>query len=498
MIDRVPRASKTIARIALAALLLPAAVLISSCRPSTPSPAPTADQSVVETRVAATLTALASTTTPTAVPSPTDTSPPPLATATHTETLLPPTPTWTEVPLPTATPTRTTTPPPVITDWRGEYYANRDLVGDPALVRNDVAVHFDWGEGSPAAGLPADSFSARWTRALDFEGVMYRFSVFVDDAVRLWVDGELIINEWHDSASHTVTVLYPMVRGTHTIKLEYYEHGGRAHVQLWWEKAESYPDWKGEYWSNRDLSGSPAIVRNDQSVDFDWGSGAPRAGLPADNFSARWTRSAYFDGQAYRFHALVDDGVRLWLDNVLVIDAWYDHEVHELRADYALVRGTHSLRVEYYERAGGARVRVWWEKVASPSYPDWRGEYWPNRTFGGSPELVRNDKTIDFDWGSGPAAYGLPKDDFSVRWSRAQGFETGIYRFHARTDDGMRFYIDGERVLDEWHDGLSEDLHTADLALAGIHDLVVEYYEHTGLAQVRFWWTLVQAGPPRD
>jgi len=488
------RLPRWLSRLTASLVVVTMAFLLPSCNLTGPSPTATPDENVVQTRVAATLTVLATAVQPTLVPTPTDSPIAPPETPTTTNTVPPPTPTRTPLPQPTTTPTWT----PVITDWRGEYYANRDLAGVPTLVRNDVSVEFNWGEGGPAAALPADSFSARWTRFLDFEGATYRFNVFVDDGVRLWVDDELIINAWYDSDPHTVTRLHPLVRGTHRIELEYYEHLGTALAQLWWEKVESYPDWKGEYWSNRDLSDSPALVRNDQTIDFQWGPNAAAARLPADNFFVRWTRTAQFDAATYRFHVLVDDGARLWVDDLPVIDAWYDHEAHEVTADYALVWGVHRLRVEYYEHTGSAQAHVWWEKVLSPSYADWKGEYWSNRDFSGSPALVRNDKSIDFDWGAKAAAPGLPEDDFSVRWSRLLDFETGIYLFSARPDDGIRFYLGGELILDEWHDRRPENLFTADLALAGEHEIAVEYYEHIGLAQVRFWWTLTQHGPPRE
>jgi hypothetical protein len=469
-------------------------VLMASCGPVAPSPTVRPDENLVQTRVAGTLTALATVIQPTPVPSPTDTPIPPAP----TDTVPPTTPTPTAVPPPTSTSTRVSTLTPVITDWRGEYYANRDLAGLPKVVRNDVAVYFDWGHEAPAGELPVDDFGARWTRYLDFEGATYLFSVRADDGVRLWVDDELIINAWYDSAAHTVARLHPMVRGTHRIEVEYYEHVGTALLQLWWEKVDSYPDWKGQYWPNRDLSGGPALVRNDDSIDFQWGPNAAALGLPADNFSVRWTRTAQFDAATYRFHALVDDGARLWVDDLPVIDAWYDHEPHEVTADYALVQGVHHLRVEYYEHTGKAQIRVWWEKVVSPSYPDWKGEYWSNRNLSGSPALVRNDKSIDFDWGAKAAAPGLPEDNFSIRWSRQEDFDTGIYRFSGQTDDGLRFYVDDELILDEWHESHWETLYTAELALAGRHNLAVEYYEHGGLARVRFWRTLVRPGPPRD
>ena len=89
-------------------------------------------------------------------------------------------------PAPTATPT------PKITEWRGEYFANRNLSGAPALLRNDSKVDFNWGAGSPGSRIPIDNFSARWTRSLAFDAGDYRFYARSDDGVRLWLDLSLI------------------------------------------------------------------------------------------------------------------------------------------------------------------------------------------------------------------------------------------------------------------------------------------------------------------
>jgi hypothetical protein len=385
----------------------------------------------------------------------------------------------------------TPTPTPTITNWRGEYFSNGTLAGAPALVRNDTAVDFDWGRGAPSTGLPADGFSARWTRSLWFEEGLYRFHAVVDDGIRLWVDDALMIDEWRDGGRREVTADHRLSAANHRLRVEYYERGGDALVHIWWERLASYPDWKGQYWSNRRLDGSPAVVRNDGKIDFNWRRGAPAAGLPADNFSARWTRKAEFDAATYRFHVAVDDGARLWVDDRLILDTWHDGGVREVTADHALARGTHHLRVEYYERRGEARIRVWWKKVSSPSYPDWKGEYWSNRRMKGSPALVRNDKAIDFNWGKGEAAVGLPADDFSARWSRQVTFEPGVYRFQAWADDGIRLYVDGELVVDEWHDNSGDEVYVADLKLSGQQQLVVEYYERGGKARAKVWWNRV-------
>jgi hypothetical protein len=372
--------------------------------------------------------------------------------------------------------------------WRGEYFSRVDLVGAPTLVRNDPAIDFIWGASAPATNIPADNFSVRWTRMVAFDEGLYRFHAVIDDGVRLWVDDQLVIDRWSDGARRELTTDHRLSAGYHSLRVEYYERTGEASIQVWWEKLVAYPEWQAEYWSNRYLSGSPALMRNDANINFNWAGGSPAQGIPSDNFSARWTRTASFDRGTYRFHVLVDDGARLWVDDRLVIDTWRDGAAREITFDQALTEGRHSLRVVYYEHTGEARIRVWWEKIEDPSFPNWRGEYWSRRDLSGTPALVRNDETIDFDWGGAAPAPGLPADNFSVRWTRQILFERGIYRLHARSDDGIRVFVDGSRVINEWHDSSGTQIYSVDMVLDGRHRVVVEYYERTGEALAKFWW----------
>src|SRR3990172_4459685 len=108
--------------------------------------------------------------------------------------------------------------------------------------------------------------------------------------------------------------------------------------------------WYAEYFSNRDLAGAPAITRYENSVNFDWGSGSPDPAIPADNFSARFTRDAEgFEAGTYRFSYRSDDGIRIWVGDVLVVDDWRDRQAGWSFIDRFIPRGTHPLRVEYYE-----------------------------------------------------------------------------------------------------------------------------------------------------
>jgi hypothetical protein len=373
--------------------------------------------------------------------------------------------------------------------WLGEYYTNADLVGGPALTRRDPAIDFDWGTSSPATGIPAETFSVRWTRIETFADGYYLFRATVDDGIRVYIDGALVIDEWRDDGRREVTAERRLEAGRHALRVEYYERGGAAVARFGWEDVTpSTLNWRGEYWANLWLSGTPAMVRTDQVLAFDWGQKSPGGSIPKDGFSARWTRRVYFDAGTYVFHVLVDDGMRLWVNNRLILDAWTDHDSVELAVSHALSEGIHTLKVEYYERIGNARIWVWWEEAQVSAYPQWKGEYWSNRILSGTPVLVRNDRDINFEWGKGPPSPSLPRDDFSVRWTREVPLESDLYRFHILSDDGIRLWIDGRLHYDAWRDQEARDT-VLDLNMTkGRHEIKVEYYEHAGDARVHVWW----------
>jgi hypothetical protein len=247
-------------------------------------------------------------------------------------------------------------------------------------------------------------------------------------------------------------------------------------------------DWRGEYYNNRKLDGDPVLVRNDEEIDFNWKKQAPSTSLPSDDFSVRWTRELKFEDDIYRFSFLVDDGVRLWVDDRLVLDEWEMGSVREVSVKLQMEKGKHDLQVEFFERGGHAQISMDIDKTTVSTGQHWNGTYWFNRTMDSKWALIKSVDTLDFDWGSGSPAQGLPKDDYSIRWKRTVEFDPGVYRFYARADDGIWVEIDDDRIIDEWHTSNASETYTAEVSLSGLHELQVEYYEQSGKAKIAFWW----------
>lgn len=122
-------------------------------------------------------------------------------------------------------------------------------------------------------------------------------------------------------------------------------------------------NWNGVYFNNKYREGAPVYTRQDASINFNWGGGGPGGGVPDDRFSVAWDRTGYFTTGTYRFYATVDDGVRVYVDGHLIIDAWREQPATSYYGDIYLGEGNHSLRVEYYEEGGNASIQVWWNRL---------------------------------------------------------------------------------------------------------------------------------------
>jgi ubiquitin-protein ligase len=128
------------------------------------------------------------------------------------------------------------------------------------------------------------------------------------------------------------------------------------------------PSYTGQYWNLPEYgegscdipsvfpTSTPTVTRQDNVVDFNWHTGSPTSTIQSDCFVARWTKTINVNAGVYVFSALVDDGVRVYVDDNLIIDQWGDHDSEEFSQKITLASGSHTVRVEYFEHYDNARI----------------------------------------------------------------------------------------------------------------------------------------------
>jgi hypothetical protein len=273
------------------------------------------------------------------------------------------------------------------------------------------------------------------------------------------------------------------------VRIDYYEHTGQARIKFWIERvaSPSPTTWTAEYFGNRSLTPPPVITRTEtHAIDYNWGTGSPLASVPADNFSVRWVRNVTFEEGTYRFTVNADDGVVVRIDGTPIIDEWHDASNATYVKDIHLSAGVHEVRVRYYEAAGTARIKVSWAKVET--LPPWTAKYFNNTSLSGSPAVTRNESAINYNWGTKSPATGVTADSFSAVWNGDFGFTAGTYRFTATADDGIRVYLDGNLIIDEWHVSSARTYWAELYVSAGSHHVKVQYFENNGLAVAKVSW----------
>ncbi|RYU94067.1 PA14 domain-containing protein [Emticicia agri] len=279
-------------------------------------------------------------------------------------------------------PVNPTTPP----DGNGNglaatYYDNANLT-TPKLTRMDSKIDFNWGNGSPDVLIGNDTYSVRWQgQILPKYTETYTFRITSDDGVKVWVNNQLKVNKWVTQSSVTNTFTMNLVAGQRaSILIEYYENTGNAMVKLEWESAsqtrEVVPQSQlfgvepepvagtgltASYYNNRDLT-SLKLTRIDKTINFNWGNGSPASSIAADTYSARWEGFLLpRTTQVYNIIMTADDGVRVWIDNRLIINKWIDQSPTTHSYAVLLSGGVKvPIKIEYYENTGGAVAKLEW------------------------------------------------------------------------------------------------------------------------------------------
>lgn len=250
-----------------------------------------------------------------------------------------------------------------------------------------------------------------------------------------------------------------------------------------------YTAFQATYYQGKSLEGAPLLTRLEPVINWSYeAGGTPAPGvIPSTDFSARWEGWYYVDHPGpWTFTYTSDDGGRVWLDNQLVIDLWYDHGPFSRASVQDLAVGYHLLRVEYYQNTGGMTSQL---TITPPgNFPDWMGEYFDNPYLLGEPRYRVDDAEINFNWGSASPDARIPTDNFSVRWTRLVSFAAGSYTFSATADDGIRVWVGDTLAIDGWIPQQART-YTKTLFLQGTYPLRAEYFEQGGQAVVNLTYT---------
>jgi uncharacterized protein YraI len=273
------------------------------------------------------------------------------------------------------------------TGWHSHFYPNTK---NPAiqsststiLPGSDFELSFNWGTGASEAGV--DNWAARFVRTLNMAPATYVISANADDGVRVYLDGKRIIDEWTEGSfdSRPRTFTAPL-NGVHTIAVDYFDATGNAALtvritpQTGTASVPAVPiasrlsvienTWRAQYFSGASPGGMPTYEEyvylppptDGSKLNQNWGYAGPRGVANADFFSAIFEGKFYFEDGDYGFITQSDDGSRVLINGMPVIEKW---RVGNDRATNNFARiqaGWHTIRVEYFEETGLASITLW-------------------------------------------------------------------------------------------------------------------------------------------
>ena len=222
---------------------------------------------------------------------------------------------------------------------------------------------------------------------------------------------------------------------------------------------------------------------------------------------ANWTRSANGSDSAADIGTLkATSGVRLngtltGIDVPTLRDVWatapYLHDGSAATLDAAISAHVgHGLAAADITRLAAYLRELGRDEGAAPikasSGAGLAASYFGNTTLSGTP-LTTRIEAVNFAWGSGRPAIGVPADNFSVRWGGTITVpSTGSYRFRTYSDDGVRLWVNGAQVVNNWTDHGPTNNTSGSVSLTAGQRVAVtlEYYERGGGAVMQLLWRL--------
>ncbi len=211
----------------------------------------------------------------------------------------------------------------------------------------------------------------------------------------------------------------------------------------------------------------------------DW-SGARAMEFVGDHLYAAWS-----DNRLYRFYA--PDGLPRWGSRTLVNSG-----------STSGIPWSSMTSLVATPVSGGSLPPT------PPAAPDctgstpWNVSFFANKTLSGAPAVVGCDSSISENWGSGSPSSEIPSDSFSARFRQDVTLASAAQlKVTASSNNGIRVWVDGDRLINNWTDGVFNGLSATSRTLdAGVHNVVVEWYDNTGDANVSVALQTIPVAPP--
>jgi hypothetical protein len=367
----------------------------------------------------------------------------------------------------------------------GQYFVTKTF-DSMAFSRTDATVNFDWGTGTPGGGVPVDNFSVRWTGEIagPVTGA-YTFTTLSDDGVRVWVNNQLVIDNWvpHALTTNTSSAITLQAGVRYPIKIDYYEQGNAATMRFQW----SYP--------GQSIQTVPVAVLFPTG-----GAPPPPTGNVAPVVNAGANKTVTLPASVTLTGTATDDGkpnppaamTRSWTKVSGPGTVTFGSPTSLSTTASFSTAGTYVLRLSVSDSAltSSDDVTVTASTTAAGGgTAGLVGEYFATYTLS-SLAVTRTDSRVSFSWNESPA-WGVPADNFSVRWrGKVQAPVTGSYQFITESDNGVRMWVNGTQVINNWvSHSLTTNTGSSVTLQAGVrYDIVLEFFERTGNATMRLKW----------
>ncbi|HXI59794.1 MAG TPA: PA14 domain-containing protein, partial [Polyangia bacterium] len=331
-----------------------------------------------------------------------------------------------------------------------EWYRDPNLGYMVGLFADDTVNFTDMAATGTARVGRYNDFSVRFSGQVFADASQtYTFYTMSDDGVRLWVNGALLVDNWtYHGPTENAGAIYLAGGQWYDIKMEYMQGGSGGIAQLSW----SAPTIGKAIVPSQKLR--PAAAANPAGLTTEWFGDRTLSALKtsfvdstvdmpdvtqyslgrlgtANDFSVRFSGQVLADySQTYTFYTRSDDGVRLWVNNTLLIDNWTGHSATDNQASINLSSGQwYDIKMEYMQMSAGATIQLSWSAPSVPRaiIPAYKlrpyasnglSGQWYGDTNLGALRGTFVDPTVDFadTTGVGAARAGSGSA-FTVRWT---------------------------------------------------------------------------------